>query len=120
MTTKLRELAEAMASYWQAHDCGTVDTLTETFTETLEAVWPQVFPIPEGAVRVRVAVSVGNQFSRDKLFTYAAGIDSATTEEEAWAEVECDGDTHRGIIEAWLPPIPAVPTIEATVAGGGA
>jgi hypothetical protein len=115
MTTKLRELAEA----YLREACGAEphETAINLATEHLAAVWPKVFPIPEGSVRVRIVVGYESGPITDGC---AYVVCDGMGEEGAVESAFQNGDTHRGILEAWLPPIPAVPTIEATAAGGGA
>jgi len=68
---------------------------------------------PEGAVLVRVAV--GRGFDDGREMVGACAIDEYDSEESACRQAFDlpDDVTHRGIIEAYLPPVAPVPVVEA-------
>lgn len=80
--------------------------------------------VPDGAVKVRVAVSRCPRPSGSGEWVFTEAIDSAAAEQSAVMNVrDADsGITHLGILEAWLPPIAPPPTVPATAlqAGEGA
>jgi hypothetical protein len=117
---KIKQLAEALtderiaAGMWDEQIRG--DHISD-LTASLTAVWPKVFAPPEGAVKVRVAVGVMPAKGLEGLIVQACGIDAADDECGAIQEICGGADTHRGIIEAWLPPVPPVPVVQAEAEG---
>lgn len=115
MESKLRELAEAVArramDKHEWNECAP-GVLADELAECLEAAWPTVFAPPEGSVMVRVAVGLKPHYSGHGITVDSCGIDDNDDEDSAVQCITSEHETHFGIIEAWLPPVPQVPTVD--------
>jgi hypothetical protein len=90
---------------WGSND-GIVSNLAEAFDALNITFAP---PVPEGSVKVRIAVVRGVN-ADGGVETYLKDADEGNPKEN-----ELDDDTHRGIVEAWIPPIAPTPTVAGRV-----
>lgn len=91
--------------------CASLAYRDETHEQSIAAVLREVLPPPAGSVKVRIAVT--RSLCKDgKVIVQTYGIDEIDDESAAVASVHMDDDTHRGIVEAFLPPVQPVPVVE--------
>lgn len=116
-TSKIRELALAVDEKL-AEELGYDACTADQVRWITEALSDMLAP-PEGSVKVRVAVGVGIHVQGTKPMVVTSGIDAFESEEGACASVFNGFDTHRGIVEAWLPPVAPVPVVQGLASPAG-
>jgi hypothetical protein len=109
---KIRELSRRIANDFLGFG-KSADLLEVCIRGHLERAFPEP-QVPEGAVLVQYAIVLGNEgCSSYWPVNEAKDADDAIREAEA-----CNPDdriTHRCVVAAWLPPVPAVPVVQGTV-----
>ena len=72
--------------------------------------------VPEGSVKVRIAVGVSPATMPHRAGDYFVSSAAEHASEPPCIElVFLDDDTHRGIVEAWIPKVPEIPVVQGVV-----